>query len=93
MATYVEKPETESYRNVQDRVSNQANEILLDVNGEVRHEVEHIMYAAQEPIDPTQSDHAVQRRAAGLSITFFIAIALFLPAVIAGIAIETHGHY
>lgn len=72
-------------------VKQQTGDMVGDVAGEVKHEVHNIRYA-KEPVDPTQSDHVVRRHVAGLSISFFVMIALFLVAVIAGIAIYEHTH-
>ena len=88
MATYIDKPETESHQGVKD----QASEMVHDIKGEVQHEINHI-HVAKEPVDPSQSDHVVRRHVAGLSITFFVVIVLFLIAAIAGIAIYTHSHH
>jgi hypothetical protein len=88
MATSANHPEAEPHPSVKD----QASEMVQDIQSEVTHEVKRI-HAAKEPVDPSQSDHVVRRHVAGLSITFFIGIALFLLAAIAGIAIYTHGHH
>ena len=63
--------------------------MVQDVKGEVAHEV-HRIHVAKEPVDPTQSDHVVRRHVPGLSISFFVAIGIFLLLVIAGIAIYTN---
>lgn len=72
-------------------VKEQARAMVNDVAGEVGHEA-HTIGATKRPVDETQSDHVVRRHIAGVSISFFILIALFLLAVIAGIAIYSHGH-
>jgi hypothetical protein len=87
MATYTDKPET----NPPASVAGQASTMVRDVKGEVAHEIRRI-HQEKEPVDPTQSDHVVRRHVAGLSISFFIAIALFLLVAIAGIVIYTHAH-
>jgi len=63
--------------------------MVQDVKGEVAHEV-HRIHVAKEPVDPTHSDHVVRRHVPGLSISFFVAIGIFLLLVIAGIAIYTN---
>jgi hypothetical protein len=88
MVTHADMPDTDQPESVKD----QASKMVRDVKGEVAHEIRHI-HEAKEPVDPTQSDHVVRRHVAGLSITFFILIALFLLAAIAGIAIYTHAHH
>jgi hypothetical protein len=88
MATYVDKSESEAHPSVKD----QASEMVQDVKGEVKHEIADI-HAAKEPVDPSHSDHVVRRHVAGLSISFFVSIVLFLLVVIAGIAIYTQGHH
>ena len=65
--------------------------MVHDIAGEVQHEVHNIRYV-KEPVDPTQSDHVVRRHVNGLSISFFVFIALFLVAVIAGIALYQRAH-
>jgi Fe2+ transport system protein B len=95
MATYtdkIDKPETESHQSTAGQLRDDANAMVQDVKAEVQHEAKH-MYAEKEPVDPTQSDHVVRHHVTGLSITFFIAIALFLLAVIASVAIYTHSHH
>jgi cytochrome b subunit of formate dehydrogenase len=87
MATYTDKPET----NQPASAAAQASAMVRDVKGEVAHEIRHI-HQAKEPVDPTQSDHVVRKHVAGLSISFFIAIALFLLIAIAGIVIYTYTH-
>src|ERR1700735_4048629 len=72
-------------------VRQQAGEMVGDIAGEVKHEAHNIRYV-KEPVDPTQSDKVVQRHVTGISISFFILIAIFLLAVIAGVAIYEHGH-
>jgi len=73
-------------------VADKAKSMVRDVKSEVTHEV-HRIHAVKEPVDPTQSDHVVRRHAPGLSISFFVAIGLFLLVVIAGIAIYTQAHH
>ena len=85
MATYVERQESESHPSVKD----QAGRMVQDIQGEVKHEIEDI-HAVKEPVTPSHSDCVVH--VAGLSISFFVMIVLFLLIVIAGIAIYTHGH-
>jgi hypothetical protein len=87
MATYTDKPKTGPPASARD----QASAMVRDIKGEVAHEIRHI-HQAKEPVDPTQSDHVVRRHVAGLSISFFIAIALFLLVAIAGIVIYTNTH-
>jgi hypothetical protein len=82
MATYAEKITSESGPSVKDKTS----EMINDVTSEVRHEVNRIQ-TDKTPVDPSQSDHVVRRHAAGLSIWFFVAIALFLVLVTAAIMI------
>jgi hypothetical protein len=81
---YSEKPDAS--------VKDQANDLIQDVKGEVKHEIRQI-HTVKEPVDPSQSDHVVRRHVAGLSIGFFIGIVVFLIIVVAGIAIYTHGHH
>jgi hypothetical protein len=83
---YAEKPEHNT------SVTDQAKDMVTDIKSEVAHEIRHIN-AAKEPVDPSQSDHVVRRHVAGLSISFFVLILIFLVAVIAGIAIYEHGHH
>jgi hypothetical protein len=85
MASYASKPESEP----QPKVTDKAKGMVRDVAGEVQHEASHIS-ANKEPVDPTQSDHVVRRHVPGLSITFFVVIALFLVLVIVGFLIYTH---
>ena len=70
-------------------VTDKAKKMVLDVKSEMAHEV-HRIHVAKEPVDPTQSDHVVRRHVPGLSISFFVAIGIFLLLVIAGIAIYTN---
>jgi hypothetical protein len=72
-------------------VRQQAGEMVGDIAGEVKHEAHNIRYV-KEPVDPTHSDVVVRRHVTGISISFFILIAIFLLAVIAGVAIYEHGH-
>jgi hypothetical protein len=88
MGMYSVKPETAPHASVK----NQAAELIDDVKSEVKHEVNRI-HTVREPVDSSQSDHVVRRHVAGLSITFFFVIALFLLTVIAGVVIYTHGHH
>ena len=62
-----------------------------DISSEVKHEVHNIHYA-KEPVDPTHSDRVVRRHVAGISISFFVAILVFLVAVIAGIFFYQRSH-
>ena len=73
-------------------VRQQTGEMVGEIAGEVKHEVHNIRYV-KEPVDPTQSDVVVRRHVTGISISFFILIAIFLLAVIAGVAIYEHGHH
>ena len=88
MATYIDKPENE----IHPSVKAQASDMVKDIKGEVKHEISDI-HAEKEPVDPSHSDHVVRRHVAGLSISFFVMIVLFLIVVIAGIAIYTNGHH
>jgi hypothetical protein len=88
MATYVDKSESEAHPSVK----NQASEMVQDIKGEVKHEIADI-HAEKKPVDPSHSDHVVRRHVAGLSISFFVVIILFLIIVIAGIVIYTQGHH
>jgi hypothetical protein len=72
-------------------VKQQTGDMVSDITDEVKHEVHNIRYV-KEPVDPTHSDKLVRRHVTGLSISFFVLIALFLVAVIAGIAIYEHAH-
>lgn len=83
MSMYAEKSETHT------SVADRARGLVDDIKSEVTHEV-HRIHAVKKPVDPTQSDHVVRRHVAGLSISFFVVIGLFLVAVIAGIAIYTY---
>src|ERR1700744_5063902 len=65
--------------------------MVEDLKQEVKHEV-HNMHYVKEPVDPTHSDRVVRRHVAGISISFFVAILVFLVAVIAGVAIYQHSH-
>jgi len=89
MATYAERPETESHTGPTGQMTDQAKEMVKDIHSEVKHEMSRI-HAAKEPVDASQSDHVVRRHVTGLSITFFVLIGLFLVAVIVGIAIFGH---
>jgi hypothetical protein len=73
-------------------VTDKAKDMVQDVKSEVTHEA-HRIHVAKEPVEPSHSDHVVRRHVAGLSISFFVAIGLFLLVVIAGIAIYTHAHH
>jgi hypothetical protein len=88
MATYEADPTSPSRASVKD----QAQDLIQDVKSEVKHEVSRIQ-AGKEPVDSSQSDHVIRRHVAGLSIWFFLVIALFLIAAIAGIAIYTNTHH
>jgi hypothetical protein len=72
-------------------VRQQAGEMAGDIAGEMKHEAHNIRYV-KEPVDSTHSDVVVRRHVTGISISFFILIAIFLLAVIAGVAIYEHGH-
>ena len=72
-------------------VRQKAGEMAGDIAGEVKHEAHNIRYV-KEPVDSTQSDVVVRRHVTGISISFFVLIAIFLLAVIAGVAIYEHGH-
>jgi len=73
-------------------ITNQAKNMVQDIKSEVTHEV-HRIHAVNEPVDPSHSDHVVRRHVAGLSISVFVVIGLFLDVVIAGIAIYTYAHH
>jgi hypothetical protein len=85
MATDAQKPVSELHASVPD----QAKDLIRDVTSEVKHEV-HRIQTRKEPVDPTQSDHVVRRHVAGLSIWFFVAIALFLVIATAVIMFFSH---
>jgi hypothetical protein len=87
MAMDTGKPET--HASATGRVVGQAGGMVNDIKNEVKHEVSRI-YATNEPVDPSQSDHVMRRHVSGLSITFFVLIGLFLVAAIAGIAMFGH---
>jgi hypothetical protein len=70
-------------------VKTQAGAMVDDIGAEVKYEARH-MRNASEPVDPTHTDRVVRRHVAGLSISFFVVIALFLLAAIVGIAIYAH---
>jgi hypothetical protein len=72
-------------------IKQQTGSMVDDIASEVKHEVHNIRYV-KEPVDPTQSDQVVRRHVTGISISFFILIAIFLVAVIAGVAIYEHSH-
>jgi hypothetical protein len=82
MTSYAENRTPDSDASVKD----QAKDLIQDVSSEVKHEANRIQ-DSKEPVDPSQSDHVVRRHVAGLSIWFFIAIALFLVVVTAAIMI------
>jgi hypothetical protein len=86
MTMDIGRPETKTHASVTGRVVGQAGGMVNDIKSEVKHEVSRI-YAANEPVDSSQSDHVVRKHVTGLSITFFVVIGLFLVAAIAGIAI------
>ena len=73
-------------------VRQQTGEMVGDIAGEVKHEAYNIRYV-KEPVDPTHTDVVVRRHVTGISISFFILIAIFLLAVIAGVAIYERGHH
>jgi hypothetical protein len=83
MAMYAEKSDSNT------SVTDQARGLVEDIKSEVKHEA-HRIHVAKEPVEPSHSDHVVRRHVAGLSISFFVVIGLFLVAVIAGIAIYTY---
>jgi hypothetical protein len=87
MATYAHNPEAGSQAGVKE----QTKDLIHDVSSELKHEVNRIQ-ADKEPVDPSQSDHVVRRHAAGLSIWFFVAIALFLIVATAAIMIYSQAH-
>jgi hypothetical protein len=70
-------------------VKTKAGAMVDDIGSEVKYEARH-MRNANEPVDPTHTDTVVRRHVAGLSISFFLLIALFLLAAIVGIAIYAH---
>jgi hypothetical protein len=88
MSTYAQKPEPESQASVKE----QTKDLIRDVSSEVKHEANRIQ-ANKEPVDPSQSDHVVRRHVAGLSIWFFVAIALFLIVAAAAIMIYSQAHH
>jgi hypothetical protein len=63
-----------------------ANKMISDIKGEVKHEVTQIN-ATRTPVNPTQDDHIVRRHVFGLSVGFFALIVAFLILVIAGFLI------
>ncbi len=88
MATYADKSESKYHPGVRS----ETKDLIQDVTSEVKHEVSRIQ-RGKEPVDPTHSDRLVRRHVAGLSIWFFIAIALFLIVAIAGIMVYTGTHH
>jgi hypothetical protein len=70
-------------------VTKQAGEMVDDIASEIKHEV-HSIRSAKKPVDPTQSDVVVRKHVTGISISFFLLIALFLLAALVGIALFTH---
>ena len=88
MATYAHNPEAESQAGVKERTK----DLIHDVSSELKHEVNRIQ-VDKEPVDPSHSDHVVRRHAAGLSIWFFVAIALFLIVAAAAIMIYSQAHH
>jgi hypothetical protein len=90
MTTYAENRTSEPRASVpHSNVKDQTKDLIQDVSREVKHEVSRI-HTHKEPVDPSQSDHVVRRHVPGLSIWFFIAIALFLIVASAAIMIYTH---
>jgi hypothetical protein len=75
--------------NTSQSVKTQAGAMVNDIGAEMKYEARH-MRNASEPVDPTHTDRVVRRHVAGLSISFFVLIALFLLAAIVGIAIYAH---
>ena len=75
--------------NTKQSVKAQAGAMVDDIGAEMKYEARH-MRNANEPVDPTHTDRVVRRHVAGLSISFFVLIALFLLAAIVGIAIYAH---
>src|ERR1700744_4153091 len=65
--------------------------MVEDLKQEVKHEV-HNMHYVKEPVDPTHSDRVVRRHVAGISISFFVAILVFLAAVMAGVYLYQRSH-
>jgi hypothetical protein len=70
-------------------VKTKAGAMVDDIGAEMKYEARH-MRNTNEPVDPTHTDRVVRRHVAGLSISFFLLIALFLLAAIVGIAIYAH---
>ena len=62
-------------------------EQVADLFQDLEHEIEREVAV---PHDSSQSDVLVQKHVTGLAISFFVLIALFLVAAIAGIAIFMH---
>jgi hypothetical protein len=85
MATYPNRPETGTHTTMRG----QASDLVADVKGEVQHEA-HDMRADNRPVDPSHDDHVVRRHVNGLTITFFVAIVLFLIAIIVGYLMFGH---
>ena len=88
MATNADQHAFEPHASVKDQTKN----LIQDVTSEVKHEVRRI-HADKEPVDPSQSDQVVRRHVPGLSIWFFIAIALFLVVATAAILIYSQVHH
>ena len=73
----------------QPSVKDQASDLVQDIKSEVKHEARQID-ASNRPVDSTQTDVVVRRHVGGLSIAFFVAIALVLIAAMLGILIYSH---
>jgi hypothetical protein len=90
MTTYAENRPSGSDASAKDgatdQVKDQTEDLIQDVSHEVKHEANQIQ-ASKVPVDPSHSDHVLRRHVAGLSIWFFIAIALFLVVATAAIMI------
>jgi hypothetical protein len=85
MATYTGKTETGTPETIQG----QAGHMVADVKNEVQREA-HDIQTDKEPVHPSHDDHVVRQHVNGLSITFFVAIVVFLAAIIAGYLIFGH---
>jgi hypothetical protein len=85
MAADTDKTATGTHTTVQG----QASDMVADVKNEVQREA-HDIQADKEPVHPSHDDHVVRRHVNGLTITFFVAIVVFLAAIIAGYLIFGH---
>jgi hypothetical protein len=74
-----------SGRSMHTRAGAMADDIATEVKSEARD-----IRNSNQPVDPTHTDTVVRRHVAGLSISFFVLIALFLLAAIVGIALYAH---